>query len=124
MRKIKLCFMISILLTLLVSCGSSSKIESNGNGDYSASDYAVMVDYMYDAMVEMDEINQTADPSDLEGVKSLCKQVVHEYPNAKEYLNACTQAIADENEKLLEKASEEKLSIIMDCAARGWLNQW
>ena len=124
MRKIKLCFMISILLTLLVSCGSSSKVESNGNGDYSASDYAEMVDYMYDAMMEMGEINRTADPSDLEEVKSLCKQVVHEYPYAKEYLNACTQAIADENEKLIEKANEEKLNIVIDCAARGWFNQW
>lgn len=46
MRKIKLYFMLLCLLAVSVSCGSSSKVESNGDGEYTASYYAEMVDYI------------------------------------------------------------------------------
>lgn len=121
MRKLKFCFILSLVMGIMIGC-SSSKVKDSD--DYSASDYAEMVDYMYDAISEMEVINRTADPSDLDHVKYLCQQVVSEYPYAKEYLIVCQQAIADDNEKLIEKADEEKLDRILDCAARGWFNQW
>ena len=124
MRTLKHFFTISVLLMMLTGCSSSPKVEANSDGEYSSSDYAEMVDYMYAAMSEMEVINRTADPSDLEEVRSLCQQVVREYPYAKQYLNAYIQAIADENEKLLEEADKEKLSIVIDYSERGWFNQW
>ena len=116
------------LLITLTGCGGTessinSRIEKGEK--LSAADYEYMVDYMYDAMSELENINRTYDPSDTEGVMEAGREVAKEYPYFDEYLAACMSALNNNNEEFNNsKADADKMARVVDCVARGWAMFW
>ena len=105
-------------------CGSSTESKSK-SGELTGDDYAGMVDYMYEAMEEIEVINRTADPSDTDGVFEMIKEVVAEYPMVPDYYEATVKALRDNSQELENSGvDEQKLGRVLDCQARGWLRFW
>ncbi|MBD5183475.1 MAG: hypothetical protein HDS97_01070 [Bacteroidales bacterium] len=128
MRKKTVFFTLLLFLNLLVQgCGGSeslnSKIEKNEK--LSESDYEYMVDYMYDAMSEIEVINQTYDPSDAQGVMEAGREVASEYPEFPKYFVVCTNAMEEKDPAIENSALDrDKFSRVIHCVARGWDMFW
>lgn len=108
----------------IIGCSSSieSKIES---GELTGDDYVEMVDYIYEAMEQLEVINSTEDPSDIEGVTEMIKEVAAEYPMVPEYYGAIVKALRDKSPELENSGvDEQKLGRIIDYQGRGWLRFW
>lgn len=121
-------FKIMVLVLLATAMGACSQGKgenaSEQTDEYSSGDYKEMVDYMYEAMEAMNEINHTLDPSDIQGAQELASEVASEYPDAKEYFEICSEAARNGNSEFEKGADSEKMARIMDCYARGWFKFW
>lgn len=132
MKKLFKIMALAILAIAMTAC-SQSKGEKQGNDgaateqaadEYSADDYKEMVDYMYEAMETINEINQTLDPSDVQGAQELASEVASDYPDVKEYYEICFEAARNGNSEFEKGADLDKMARIIDCQARGWLRFW
>lgn len=124
MRKLLTIIAGAILAAVAISGCSKNLKEKQQDGELSAADYGEMVDYMYDAMVTLNDINQTADPSDMEGTQELIKEVVAEYPEVRNYYEICIAGFKNGDSEFEKGIDESKMARIIDCDARGWINFW
>lgn len=105
-------------MLLLGSCGG-------GSDKLTGEDYEDMVDYMYEAMCEINEINQTTDPSDVEYAASAGQEVAREYPDVPEYFEIVMTAVRDKDPEIENSnVDTTKLARVIDCMGRGWGVFW
>ncbi|MCH5230986.1 MAG: hypothetical protein J1F43_04240 [Muribaculaceae bacterium] len=116
---------ICAMLIALASCGSSISDKIKDSKALSAADYSEMVDYMYEAMCDMEQINRTADPYDQESLMASIHEVTQEYPLVPLYYTACMKAVNSDSENFNKNTvNMQKFGRVVDCMARGWGKFW
>lgn len=116
---------ICAILIALAGCGSSLSDKIKENKALSAEDYSEMVDYMYEAMCDLEEINRTAYPYDQESLRASIHEVTQEYPLVPVYYTACMNAVNSDAENFNPNTVDiQKFGRAMDCMGRGWGKFW
>lgn len=125
-KKLFLTTLSLLLLFIAEGCsGGSLKSKIEKGEPLSGEDYAYMVDYMYDAMSEIEMINRSYEASDTEGVMEAGREVAKKYPDFKIYFITCWDAISEQDPEI-EKSdlNQDKLARVIDCKFRGWDMFW
>lgn len=119
-------FFICAIMFIMVSCGHSSIVDKIHEGkELSADDYNEMVNYMYEAMSEMEVINRTADPSDYDYLMSEINEIAEDYPYVPEFYSACMKAMNNGSPNFNQNTVDmQKFGRVVDCMARGWGRFW
>ena len=116
---------ICAMLIALASCGSSISDKIKDNKALSAEDYSEMVDYMYEAMCDMEVINRTADPYDQESLMANIHEVTQDYPLVPLYYITCMNAVNSDSENFNPNTVDiQKFGRVMDYMSRGWGKFW
>lgn len=116
---------ICAMLMALASCGSSISDKIKEGKALTGEEYNEMVEYMYDAMSEMEVINRTADPSDYESLMSDIHEVVEAYPLVPVYYRVCLNAVTSDSENFNKNTVNlVKFGRVTDCMGRGWGKFW
>lgn len=125
MRKTLFFSFVCLICTLLTNCGGSLTDKLREGKELSTNDYTEMINYLYDAMSDMENVNRTANPYDTEELMEQIHEITEEYPAVPLYYEACVKAFREGNKNFNEvKEDPSKFARVMDCMARGWGKFW